>query len=478
MDAYNEKSLKNGRINLNEGTTNLYSRLKDVIEWSDKITSYIDDNGYTRASLSYRFYRPHWIRDASFTALSLMEVARLIKDDKFLDEINIPDKLRKEIKEKSLNYERYASKIIDFNLNILENFKDDVKRFLDSSFENLPYNVVNYNIPARVGSDAKLYRDELMDDSRYANSFSGLVQNDSVPLIMITLEYKADSIGLNEKEISFLKENADTIFNFLTKSVRVQSANAWEIRSDMQHSYDIASIYKAMASLERISKKYDLGFDSLKVNKLLESDRFSNPLAYLKKLFIDSDILYASRMPFSEKPNIDLGVDMSELIVFTLFGINDEVLETENVEKKTVQEIEKDLFNGKLMAKRFKYDSYFFGGRWIISAAEKGLYLIKEGKLEEAESILEKLTKGYYEGWDKVDEKATRIIGEYKTNSFPEQIIYDPESPYSEDNDYFKNNGNSVIQDLMWSYADVARFASTLMREKLKNKEISRSIRK
>ncbi len=478
MDMYNEKSLKNEEVDSKSNIAHLYSRLRDIIEWSDKVTKYIEDNGYTRASLSYRFYKPHWIRDASFTALSLIEAASLIKDDKFLNGLNISDKLKKDLKEKSSNYDKYASKIIDFNLEVFENFKENIKKFLNSSFESLPYNVVNYNIPARVGSDAKLYKDDLMDDNNYANSFSGLVQNDSVPLIMISLEYKADNIGLNEKEISFLKENSNMIFNFLTKSIRVQSANAWEIRSDMQHSYDIASIYRAMVSLNRISNKYNIGFDSSKVNILLDSDRFSNPLTYLKKLSINSNILYACRMPFSDKPNIDLGVDMSELIVFTLFGINDDVLETENVETKTIEEIENNLFNGKLMSKRFKYDSYFFGGRWIISAAEKGIYLIKKGKLDEAENMLKKLTKGYYEGWDKADEKAVNITGEYKINSFPEQIIYDPESPNSEDNNYFKNNGNSVIQDLMWSYADVVRFASMLIKEELNNKEISKEIRK
>ena len=455
---------------------NFYQKsFKNIIGWSDKILDYIDEDGYSKASLSYKPYKPHWIRDSSFTALALLKSADIIKNKDFLKSCEFENKNDFKIAfQKAKEYEDYASKIIKFNIEVYNNFKPNIKNFLDSSFENLKYNVLNYNIPARVGKDRSFYKDENTDDSKYADSYSGLVQNDTVPLILISLEKKMETIGLDQYELKFLKDNSREIFDFLKKSIRVQSSNAWELRGDMQHSYDIAAIYKSMDSLVKISRRYDIGFNHYEITDLLNSERFGNPLYYMRKLFVDSEVLYACRKPFSEQPSKEDGVDMSELIIFTLFEINDEKLKTKNVEYNTINLIEKELFGGRFLAKRFKGDSYFFGGRWILSAAEKGLYLIDKGKLKEAKEILEKLEYSYNNGWYNIDDYIMNKKGEYSKNTFPEQIIYDPESPEKEDNDYFKNNKESVIQDLMWSYADVVRFnaslvESLLFKDKIRN---------
>ena len=100
-----------------------------------------------------------------------------------------------------------------------------------------------------------------------------------------------------------------------------------------------------------------------------------------------------------------------------------------------MEEIERKLFNGHDIAVRNLHDTYFCGGRWLISGYEKAQYLHKLGAHADAEEKVKRINERYSEG-------------------MPEQVIEDPATGIDRSN-YLALNGGRPIQRLNWSYASM-----------------------
>jgi len=385
------------------------------------LISKVADNGYISASTDYVWYRPHWFRDSSWVSVSLLRYADLAR--------------RHDIAHNASNALSAASRIIYFNLNAINNFSQNIK-----SLNNIPYEDPNFfsllhHMPSRVGISGSLYVGDYINDNIEKNvNRSWLIQYDSIPLILYSLNEKSKLFGLESSEVSLLREHAQSIAEYLGRIYITECASIWETSQQFLHAYDVASIYAGFKALKEISSEYEI---NISVNEItaIEGRMFKGgPVAFLKKFFVKDGILYNEKKPFSNEPVPD-SIDASEIFIFLNFGISGQMLGGADIESNTISKIEKELFNGNMLPIRFKGDNYFMGGRWLLLGLAFAEYYIKKGLYNKGVKIID------------------YVINKYG-DSYPEQEIVNPASDIDMYNLYAQN-GYKPIQNLAWSYAAV-----------------------
>ena len=384
----------------------------------------VKENGYISASKDYDYYKPHWMRDSSFVALALLNAASC----DMLDSLK-----RKEALEA-------AGKIISFDIRVIERYMVNIRYALSLKLEDYDFYTLKAHIPARVGENGEYFKGVIdgrqIDDSvNLGIKNAGLIQNDSIPLVLLAIAKKAELFGLESNEMSFLNENLETLLMYMGKTYITPSGSIWEIYSEYMHAYDAAAIYAAFSAARRLARR---GIGKLSEERISEIENGSykgGPLGFVKDFFISNGILYDTRMPFSDAPLTSLGVDSSTIFIFNRFGISGEMLGNGKIEKDTIREIEEKLFAGNTLPVRFLSDTYFKGGRWLLLGLEFSRYYSAHGKLDKGKEIIDYVLEKY-------------------GNSYPEQEIVNPATGIDWEG-YLKRNGNNPIQNLAWSYASV-----------------------
>jgi len=387
---------------------------------TDYLISKVESNGYISASSDYKDYDPHWFRDSSWIAIALLKYADFAKD-----KVQNADDAREA-----------ATRIIDFNLRAISNFSGNIRSIKNISFSDPDFFNLSHHLPMRVGRSGSFYSGGLIDDSKEIGvNRSWVIQYDTIPLVLYSLNEKSKRFGLNDFEIDFLRKHTQDIAEYMAKVYTTECASAWEIKQDRLHAYDVAAIYAGFESLKELSAKYDIGISPETIKKIEENGNgqfFGGPLAFLKSFFVRNNILYSEKKPFDEPFK---EVDASEIFIFLNFGISGSMLGSEEIENNTISKMEKELFNGNMLPIRFKGDNYFMGGRWLLLGLAFAEYYIKKGLYKKGVAILD------------------YVIDKYN-GSYPEQEIINPAS----DTDLYglyKLNGNKPIQNLAWSYAAV-----------------------
>lgn len=414
MALIHEKRIEKTRNSLSM-SENLYSKYMPFLErFGNHLINEIKENGYICASSRYSPYKPHWIRDSSFIAISLFNMARFL-----IEEGETPA---------AEKYIRAASRINSFNMNVIDRRIERIKQTLQIPYEDERHYLLDSHIPARVGPSMELFVDENLNDITSYNRW--LIQHDTVPLFIMSLELERIARGaLTNIQKQFLNSNAVTLGRYLNKIALTPSSNAWEMETDFMHPYTTSAIYAGKRSLARLL---------LEENPRILEEHWrgfidNTPIIEMLRLDVKNGVAYRRRQPFSD-PDISAGVDSEQIFMFSRFGVSDLDI-GKGVKDNTLALIEKDLFSGHMLPLRNLNDVYFLGGRWLLLGLEYARYLAFNGNPENASEII------------------NYVLHKHSSN-MPEQEIVKPANPESREGaiDLQRNNG-LPIQHLNWSYA-------------------------
>jgi GH15 family glucan-1,4-alpha-glucosidase len=317
-----------------------------------------------------------------------------------------------------------------------------IRNALSLTLEDPEFFKLKNHIPARVGHDGNYYRDGKMDDSMQGEVRSGLIQHDSIPLALHALYREHKAFGLYESERRFLDGNMETLLKYLGKIYITECANMWEMETNVIHAYDVGAIYSAFRMAEELSRDGVISIGVAEIRDIENGLFRGGPLEFLKK-FISDGVMYREKGAFQDSPYKDAGVDIAELYLFTLFGINDRSLGIEGIEAATIGEIDRTLFSSNVLPIRWHDDIYFCGGRWLNVGAEFSIYAADNGDIKRSRAIID------------------YIVGKYGSR-LPEQEIVNPARPDVIDH-YYVDNGYKVIDDLAWSYSSMLSATSHLL---------------
>ena len=398
------------------------------------LVSQVRHNGYMPASPDYPAYSPHWLRDASWVAMALIDYSeRMSGEDPRLATLA----------------HSAASSINRFHCSVLDRYASNMERAVELTLEDNDkrmFNSLRSHVPARVDEYGGLYYGRFasaagaqfaIDDRQELRRDSWLRQYDTVPLSLMAMEKEARAFGaesLGPVQRRFLRENGELLAEYMGKVYMTPSSNAWEEDNGRIHAYDVAAVHAGFSSLKCLSNE---GLVPVPAGDLDRMSEFYSgkdgrgPVGFLRKHVVDG-ILTRRREPFVE--GVQEGVDSEEMFIFTRFGIGDREL-GEGVERATMNSIDSDLFGGNAAPIRYAGDEYFTGGRWLNLMFERAVYAAREGDLQMA------------------DRKIWYAEAKYG-DSLPEQEIVNPASPDSQKGMlHLRENGGRPIQRLAWSYA-------------------------
>ncbi|MGC8687562.1 MAG: hypothetical protein ACP5RM_02570, partial [Candidatus Micrarchaeia archaeon] len=378
---------------------------------------------------------PHWFRDSSWVAISLLTYYDFAKKADTATASSALDA---------------ASRIINFNINSISRFLGNITKLNNVDYEDPEFFNLKYHMPSRCGPNHEFFKSDIIDDTLESNTrHSWLMQYDSIPLILLSLQKKQEFYGLNIQETMFLRDNIRAILEYLGKVYITECPSMWEIDADKLHVYDVASIYSSFNFARNLSAKNIIDMNEEEINRIETRYYSSGTLGFIKRYFVNNNMLYSEKKPFSELPDISRGFDGSEIFAFNYFGIGPESLGIENIEERTIKGMEETLFGNNVLPIRFIGDIYFTGGRWLLLGLEFANYYAMHGNILKAKRIVE------------------YIESKYK-GSYPEQEIVNPASPNTDQGNYYALNGYKPIQKLAWSYASMIIASTTIMeKEKL-----------
>ncbi len=413
------------------------SKRFDVDKPLTQLLNHIDAQGFTRASLAYRWYEAAWFRDSSMIVLGLCDVAQFLKesgDPKHDEAVSA------------------AGRTLGFLWSSMGKFNGNIRKAIELDPRSDQFNRLENHIPARMGEDGK-YFSCMQDGVEYSdtqedNKYIKLRQYDSAPLAIIATEIFIEDYGagaLSAKSRNAISANLNDLVAYMLKVYRTAGANAWELDDDQVHAYTVASISRGLRGAMFLAKSLNVDisqFGDLN-RKVRDIDRF------IEKTFVRDGVLYRSAKSVggtrvASEP--ELKVDASEIFIFTVFKprIDPEV------EANTIARIERDLFNGNVLPIRFLNDPYFSGGRWPLLGLEFARYYAEQGKIDSAFRIIDYVTTKHLD---------TNIDG-----ALPEQELVDVACPNEDLDNWLQKNGNKVIGELGWSEAEYLVAAVSYMR--------------
>ena len=401
-------------------------RSKCIDSAFSQLLGHIDNNGFTKASLTYEWYSASWFRDSSMVVLGLLDCAEMYSNKN-------PEKYSEAVTS--------AGKILDFMwLVAAENLhKISAANTLDKDSEH--FKALDNHLPARVNPKGDYFSIESngrnYSDQSEAGKDSWLRQYDSIPLIFIATDKFIEAFGqraLPQRAVENIRKAFPESVKYISRVYDTPCSNAWELDWSEMHSYTVASISGGMKSAARVAEKLGIAADQEFIaNKAANIDKF------LGSTFIREGILCKSAKINGKLAYTDrrLPVDASEIFIFSLFK---PALPAE-VEKNTIAKIESDLFSGNTLPIRFEGDTYFTGGRWLLCGLEFARYCADKGNIGKSGKIIKYIESRY-------SAYGMRL---------PEQEIINVASPKGDPDHYLEKNGNSPISDLAWSEAEYLR---------------------
>ncbi len=403
-----------------------------------QVMRHISPTGFTRASLLYRWYEASWFRDSSMMAIGLTEATEFLRSNQ---------------DPRCAETQSAAGSILGFLWGTIGKFDDSIRAALAIDASSKEFLLLKNHIPARMGENGQYFsftsNGVEYSDAQENNTYIKLRQYDSVPLTLIATHKFIEMAGENALDPAIkerIRGSLDNLVQYMLKTYRTPSANAWELDEGEMHSYTVASISGGLRSAIFLSQLLGANIGDLKeLNaKVKEVD------AFIEDTFVRDGILYKSAntpgtVPAVQGPN--RYVDASAIFVFTLFKPQ----LSAGVEANTIKKMEDDLFDGNVLPIRYLGDTYFSGGRWPLLGLEFAHYYAEHGDFASALRIL-----------DYVKEKH---LGPNGGGVIPEQELVNPACPNSDLHDWFKKNGNVVISELGWAEAEYVKAVITYVKE-------------
>lgn len=406
-----------------------HDRLVRMLRVADGLEKYTAPNGYTRASLSYEPYAGCWFRDSSIVSMAYSTLGLLLKDYSHRHE------------SEAWKQEERSSRILNFLwLNAIQSHTKLIERVTSMSMESDALKAFENHIPAVVGSDGTQFKGRFSHMPDRKPGEDGIKQHDSIPLPLLATYYHLTAFGPGKIEdvIRIISENRYILFRYMEKTYKSPCADIWEGYHDHIHAYDVAAVYNGIKSLALIldetgTRKQVKGLHPETETVLSEIDSF------LRDFFIRDGILFKAKREFQEPIR---EVDASAII------INNHLRTpciTADVQKKTMAEIESQLFGGNTLPKRFKGDSYFGGGVWLLLGLEAALWYVRNNEPAKAHRIISYVEEKYLRG---------------DSYQLPEQELTEPAL---DPEGHLARNNNHVISDLALSNASYIICGSALL---------------
>jgi len=260
------------------------------------------------------------------------------------------------------------------------------------------------------GKEKKLLGDDFIH-ARYTIYGKGVrikwnnLQHDGLGVWLWSL---ANYIKLTGKSKKRWIKATGLICDYLSVLWKMPCSDLWEENPGKLHTSTLASIYGGLLSFSEILPKKGLKNTCKDIKEfILRNNIYENKLVkYIGSKEVDSSLIICS-------------------VPFNLFKVNGYII------KNTISKIVKDLrvTNG---LRRYKCDTYYGGGEWIILACWLGWYYLLLNKRNYAINILKWVE-------DKKDEN----------NYLPEQINHVDDKMY---NKWIRKWGNPA-NPLLWSHA-------------------------
>ncbi|MCL4397138.1 hypothetical protein M1494_02215 [Candidatus Parvarchaeota archaeon] len=446
-DFQNEE--KAGALEVNVKKERL-DKIKKVITEVKRHFIPFDNLVKTPASLKYPDYNLMWNRDAAYSSYYITEFIENAKKG------NLYGLLGEEIDE----LDALNGKLIE---TLWENLDSEIKKINMNGYEKdiskLESKLGDNHILSRFDIDENGVKRAENDKKEGKTTRSWTMQYDSAPLIIMATEkylqeHAKEGLKSADKKIA---KNLDFLVNYMYNFHKTPCADAWEqyyfydrdntlngqnYVGKTLDSYTVSSLYKGIKSAKEIAKTLDI--------KLTDVDE-SDISTFLLDNFIITD---EKRGTFLAKSKIEYGETMpsigaEEIEIFSTFkpkGI-------EQLEENTVKTIENELFHGDYLPIRYRFfgkyrgmiDTYFGRGSWFHLGLQYSMYLIKNGRKEQAENII-----NYIES--RIDEDG----------SLPEQEVYD-RNRVNDASGFLERNGNSTIKCLFWAETAYLAAVSNLM---------------
>ncbi|MCW1295229.1 MAG: hypothetical protein OH343_00995 [Candidatus Parvarchaeota archaeon] len=392
----------------------------------------------TPASLKYADYNLVWNRDTAYSSYYITEFIANAKKS------GLYDLLSGEIDE----LDALNGKLIE---TLWENLDSEIKKIRLNGYETdiskLESKLGDNHILSRFDIDENGVKRAEKDKNEGKTTRSWTMQYDSAPLIIMATEKYIQEHGTEGLENTDKKiaKNLDFLVSYMYNFHKTPCADAWEQyyfydRDNTLNgqsyvgktidAYTVSSLYKGIKSAKEIAKTLNI--------KLKDVDE-SEISTFLLNNFT---VIDEKRGTFLAKSKIEYGEAMpsigaEEIEIFNTFKPEG----VEQVEENTVKVIENELFHGDYLPIRYRFfgkyrgiiDTYFGRGSWFHLGLQYSMYLIRKGKKEQAESII-----------NYVESK----VG--NDGSLPEQEIYD-RNRVNDINGFFEKNGNSTIKCLFWA---------------------------
>ena len=187
----------------------------------------------------------------------------------------------------------------------------------------------------------------------------------------------------------------------------------WEEHGDQVHTYTLAAIYSGLAAAA----------------ELLGRPEF-NQTAHQIDLFIRAHCTVAGH-GFIKSVGVDLidGSLPALAVPYNLISLTDPIMQA------TIKRVEADIYATGVGVHRYRGDSYYGGGAWLLLAGWLGWYYVQNGELTKARSMLNDISR------------FATANGE-----LPEQIV-PPMFAQQSDYDYWVKVRGPIATPLLWSHA-------------------------
>jgi len=405
-------------------------RIRQIQDVAAELRSHIDGDGYIRASNTYPGYHACWFRDAAMVSISLTETARFLHgkyagaDGAASSSFTSSAQAAKEC----------SARVLNFCFDAVEANLERINGGITTSLNDPAFFDIHNHLPARIGKNRQLFRLDETDTSDADNYNIWLRQYDSLPLLLMAAERHVNAFGHSnlKSAMQVIEKNADTFLQYMAKVYNTPCSSIWEMNhSDQIHSCTVASIYSGIDSINRLSRRMGFGMDNSFAEKsMTEVDRF------ISDFFIRDNILYRAKKVFNgsgfeSEPMKE--IDSCAIIALNHFKVPSI---TGKVERNTMIAIDKELFNGEMLPVRFKGDTYFTGGRWLLLGLEAAQWHLRNRDADRAEKIVKYVENKYLA----------------RGGALPEQELVASESNHDPEGYLAKNHGK-VIEDLAWSEA-------------------------
>ena len=160
--------------------------------------------------------------------------------------------------------------------------------------------------------------------------------------------------------------------------------DCWEEHPEYLHSYTLGAVYAGLSAFLQMTEAGLIGENEEKVRQTAENVR-----AFLLQNGTHQGLLVKHIRPHTEfngpAPVVSSGVDASLIslaVPYKTFALDDPIYSA------TVKAIERDLRHPGGGIYRFKADTYYGGGEWLLLTAWLGWYHVQCGQLSAAKDLL------------------------------------------------------------------------------------------